>query len=302
VFTVKLLGVLAAQPTATAITSGQVVSYKSHSWIIDCGEGFQMKMQKYKISRNKIKAILISHLHGDHVYGLPGLLTSLAIANRTEPLLIVGPEGIQAFTESILKYSHAFLPFDIQYYHCHCLSSESIYEDQYLTIQTIPLEHRVPTVGYVFREKPHRPNLIREQIESLELNVDQIKLLLQNQPITLANNMIINLGEVSTPAKTPRSYAYCSDTIYSDNVIKNIGQVTTLYHESTYMEVDAASAPKWGHSTAKQAATVAKSVSAEQLILGHYSGKYASYDDLLTEAQEIFPNSILGSEGLEVPI
>jgi ribonuclease Z len=226
----------------------------------------------------------------------------MAIGGRVDPLQIIGPPGIQEWLENTLKLTYAHLPYVIQYIIFNSTSSQ-IYEDEYVTIDTIPLNHRVPACGFLITEKIFRPNIDVNKIVKFGLVREQIKALVRGEQTVTNDGNILTLEDISLPNRRRRAYAYVSDSAYSEEVIHNLsGRVTTLYHESTYIDVDNASAIKWGHSTALQAAAVARESGAEKLVLGHFSGKYESLDIFHREAASVFPNVTLAYPGLMLEV
>lgn len=293
-----ILGCHSSTPKTNTNPSAQVLEIKNHTFLIDCGEGTQVQLRKNKIKFSKIKRIFISHLHGDHVYGLIGLISTFRLLNHADDLHIYGPKGIKEFIVTQLRLSDSYAKYPIIFHQLSSSESELIYEDDKVTIQTIPLEHRIYTNGYLFKEK----------LDERKLNIDAIKKypeiekcdyqnLKNGRDFQLKNgNKIPNIQLTFNPNK-PLSYAYCSDTLFNKNIIPIIKNVDLLYHESTFLEYHKDLALKTKHSTAKEAATIAKLANVNKLILGHYSSRYKDLKLFEQEAKTIFPDTDLAIEG-----
>lgn len=296
-FTVTILGTNAAYPTQDSITSAQILNINEHLYLIDCGEGTQMKMQQYGVRRNRINAIFISHLHGDHLYGLPGVLTSFGHFQRSKPLSIFGPKGIKEYVEVTLRLSQAYIGFEIHIIEINDASLQKIYEDAYIDVYAFPLTHRIPTFGYRFTEKIGLSKIRPEKIEEYQLSYEDIKCIKKGQDLQLTNKNIIKNEELTYPKPKGRSFAYCSDTMYDENIIPYISNVDILYHEATYLEDMEEQAGERMHSTSTQAAKIAQKGDVGQLILGHFSTRYKPLDLFLTQSKSVFSDSHLGIEG-----
>ena len=270
--------------------------------MIDCGEGVQTQMQKMGLSMMNIGHIFISHNHGDHVFGLPGLVGTMDLLGRTAELHVHGPLQVGDFINFLLKtfytdigYKLIFHPVDV---HQHTL----VYEDRSITVYSIPLQHRLPTCGYLFKEKPGLPHIRREMIDAFNIPISQINNIKAGASWTTEDGTIIPHERLTTPAKPPRSYAYCSDTVYLPHLKDILHGVTLLYHEATYMHERALRAEQTRHTTALQAAMLARDAKVEKLCVGHFSASLKDENALLHEAQSVFPNTILANEGLVVSI
>ncbi|MEM0992038.1 MAG: ribonuclease Z [Bacteroidota bacterium] len=296
-FEVSILGTNAAIPAYDRMLSAQVFNNDNRIYLIDCGESTQLQLKKLKINKNKIRQIFISHLHGDHIFGLPGLITSFGLLGRDHPLEIFAPAGMKAWLEATFKYSYSGVPYELIITEVDPTIHQLIYEDQHVDVFTIPLEHRIPTCGYLFREKPVLPKIIPAQIEKYGLSIEAIKKIkYQGEDYVDQHGNVIPNSEMTTPPPYPRSYAYCSDTAYSERIIPWIEGVDLLYHESTYMQKHLANAIQSKHSTAIQAANIAAAAGVGQLLLGHYSSRYQNLLPLLEEAKSVFPNTFLAEE------
>ena len=301
-FELNILGCGSAKPTTRHQPTSQILNVRGKFFMIDCGEGVQTQMQKMGLSMMNIGHIFISHNHGDHVFGLPGLVGTMDLLGRTAELHVHGPLQVGDFIDFLLKtfytdigYKLIFHPVDV---HQHTL----VYEDRSITVYSIPLQHRLPTCGYLFKEKPGLPHIRREMIDAFNIPVSQINNIKAGASWTTEDGTIIPHERLTTPAKPPRSYAYCSDTVYLPELKDILHGVTLLYHEATYMHERALRAEQTRHTTALQAATLARDAKVEQLCVGHFSASLKDENALLHEAQSVFPNTILANEGLVVSI
>lgn len=300
-FQVLVLGTNAALPLKGKITSAQILNADDNLYLLDCGEGTQMKIEQYRIKRNRIKAVFISHLHGDHCYGLPGLLTSLSHHHRKTPLHIFGPAGIRNFVEVVLECSNAYLGFEIHIHETDTTQHSKIFEDQHIEVFTIPLVHRVPTCGYLIRQRIRGRNLKEDAIREYHLTIPQIKQAKKGEDIQTAMGIIPNAELTKDPQK-PRSYAYCTDTVYHPEMIPLIKDVDVLYHETTYLDDLESEAAARMHSTISQAARIAVAANAGRLLAGHFSGRYADVRVFEQAGKALFANILAAEEGLVVDI
>ena len=301
-FELNILGCGSAKPTTRHQPTSQILNVRGKFFMIDCGEGVQTQMQKMGLSMMNIGHIFISHNHGDHVFGLPGLVGTMDLLGRTAELHVHGPLQVGDFIDFLLKtfytdigYKLIFHPVDV---HQHTL----VYEDRSITVYSIPLQHRLPTCGYLFKEKPGLPHIRREMIDAFNIPVSQINNIKAGASWTIEDGTIIPHERLTTPAKPPRSYAYCSDTVYLPELKDILHGVTLLYHEATYMHERALRAEQTRHTTALQAAMLARDAKVEKLCVGHFSASLKDENALLHEAQSVFPNTILANEGLVVSI
>lgn len=296
-FDLTLLGVNAATPAFDRHPSAQVLCIQEHYFLIDCGEGTQMQMLKYGVKRNKINHIFISHLHGDHIFGLVGLLTSYGLNGRLAPLDIFSPAGLQEMIDVQVRYAGGGLPYPVRFHEVNCSESAIVFENDQLTVRSIPLEHRVPTSGYLFKEKWRPRNMRPEKIQAYQIHFSEIPGIKAGADFTLPDGTVIPNAELTFDPPTPRSFAYCSDTRYTETIIPIIKGVDLLYHESTFCTEFQEQAELSMHSTAKEAATIAKKAGVKKLLLGHYSSRYRELDPFVEEAKSIFQESYLGEEG-----
>jgi len=293
-----ILGYHSATPRINAFPTAQILEIKNHTFLIDCGEGTQIQLRKFKISFAKINHIFISHLHGDHFFGLIGLLSSFGLLSRTKPMNIYAPIGLKEIIELQLAISQSNMSFPLVFHELSNSKSELICEDKNVEVYTIPLTHRIYTNGFLFKEKPTLYNLDLKAIEKYpEIErCDYFNIKKGKDFITKNGTVIKNNNLVLSPKKL-LSYAFCSDTSYQPRIIPMLRNVDLLYHEATFTEQHKELAIKTGHSTAKQAAKIAKKAKVELLVLGHFSSRYKEYSTHQNEAKEIFENTVLAEEG-----
>jgi len=265
--------------------------------MIDCGEGAQIRLTDFRIKRSKINQIFISHLHGDHIFGLPGLLNSFSLAGRKKPLEIFSPKGLQRMIDVIFETSNAHLNYEIIFHEVDTQKHKLVFENKKIKVYSIPLQHRVPTTGYLFKEKPFPKNIIPEKIAEHNIPFSKINDIKKGADFTAAEGIVIPNDELVFEAKTPRSYAYCSDTVYLESIIPIIKKVDLLYHEATFGEEFGDLSFERGHSTTKEAATIAQKAEVGKLLIGHFSTRYLDLNILLKESKKVFSNSSLAIEG-----
>ncbi|PHR74086.1 MAG: ribonuclease Z [Lutibacter sp.] len=295
---VTILGCHSATPRTSAHPTSQLLEIQNRFFLIDCGEGTQVQLRKYKIKFSKIKHIFISHLHGDHIFGLIGLISTFRLLNRNAKLHVYGPKGIKEFIVTQLRLSHSFAGYPIEFHELISKESELIYEDEKVTVHTIPLSHRIYTNGFLFREKIGERKLNISAIKKhSEIEICDYQNLKNGNDYQLENGEIIpNENLTSNPLK-PLSYAFCSDTSYKEDIVPIIKNVDLLYHETTFLNDKKDLAKTTKHSTALQAAKIAKLANVDKLIIGHYSSRYKDIEAFKTEAQEVFHNTELAIEG-----
>lgn len=293
-----VLGCHAATPKVNAFPTSQVLEIKNHSFLIDCGEGTQVQLRKYSIKFSKINHIFISHLHGDHFYGLIGLISTFTLLNRNKTLTIYGPKGIKEVITLQLKLSNSWTQYPLHFCELSNTETEIIFEDDAVIVKTIPLKHRIYANGFLFLEKIGERKLNIETIKKYrEIEICDYQNLKNGKDFKCQSGEILKNNLLTFDPPKPLSYAYCSDTRYSINIIPQINNVTCLYHESTFLTDKEILAEKTGHATAAQAATIAKMANVKLLILGHFSSRYKNTDDFKTEAIAIFENTELAKEG-----
>lgn len=294
-FNVTILGSSSAVPSLERGLPAQVVNFNEELFLIDCGEGTQMQMQKFGVRASRIRHILISHLHGDHYLGLTGLLSSMSLQGHNRPVDLYAPRELAEVLTVQFRCTGIILQFPL---HFHPLDMEKpavIIDNELLTVSTLPLAHGLPTVGFLFREKEKPRNLIKERLPA-ELPFEHLKALKRGEDVCYQGKTFA-AADYTLPPKPPRSYAYCSDTLYHEPVIEWAKGVSLLYHEATFADDMVERARKTFHCTARQAAAVALQAQAGSLILGHFSVRYRTPDVLLEEAREIFPNTLAATDG-----
>ena len=297
-FRVHILGCGSALPTLHHNASAQVVEIRGKLFLIDCGEGTQVQLRRSRLRFTKISAVFITHLHGDHCFGLIGMLSTFGLLGRTARLAIYAPVALEDMLKRQMQlFCHDF-DYEVDFHAVDTTQQQVIYEDRSLTVETIPLEHRMPCCGYLFREKPSLPHIRRDMIDFYQIPVSQINNIKAGADWTTPDGEVVKNERLVEPADPVRSYAYCSDTRYIPTLHERIKGVSTLYHESTYGEDNLLMAQKYYHSTARQAALVAREAGVGQLLLGHYSSRYEDEQVLLREAQEVFKNTRLTDENV----
>ena len=295
-FRVHILGCGSALPTLRHYASAQLVEVRGKLFMVDCGEGTQMQLRRCHVHFNKVGHVFISHLHGDHCFGLIGMISTFGLLGRTATLHVHADPALEPL---LLQQQNAFcrdLDYEVVFHLLDATQQQVVFEDRSLTVETIPLSHRLPTCGFLFREKPGLPHIRREMIDFYQIPTSQIQNIKNGADWTTEDGTVVENSRLVTAAEPPRSYAYCSDTRYLPQLYKQLSGVTTLYHESTYGEDNLQKAEKYYHSTARQAALVARDAGVRQLILGHYSSRYNDENILLDEAKEVFPNTVLANE------
>lgn len=291
-----ILGAGSALPTRNNFPTSQILELREKQYMIDCGEGTQIRMRQMGLKINRLGHIFISHLHGDHCFGLIGLISSFGMLNRTADLYVHGPFGITKLFETQIAFFCEDLPFKLIFEEYDTTKNELIFDDRSVAVYSIPLKHRVLCSGFLFKEKPRDRHIIREMIDFYQVPVSQLHLIKAGADFINADGDIIpNERLTSAPDKTI-SYAYCSDTAYSERIIPIIKGVDLLYHEATFAESEKVRAKKTMHSTAIQAATIAKKAEVEKLLIGHFSARYADQHQLLEEAKSVFQQTILAQD------
>lgn len=302
-FQIKFLGVGSAYPTPRHWPSAQVVEHNGNTFIIDAGEAVQLAIRQNKVKLGKINHIFISHMHGDHVLGLPGLISTIALLGKDSGSLTIHTFADGAdIIKTILGYFCRETPFEIKYNILNPEKSETIVETKELIVSTFPLYHRVPCVGFLFKEKPKAKHLLPEKCKEHGVPMKLYRDIIGGADFTKEDGTIVPNSELTSPADPSTSYAYCSDTMYDERVAESIKGVDCVYHEATYANDYEGIAAGRGHSTASEAARIATLACAKQLILGHFSPRYENEDQHLIDAQAIFSNTVLSTEGLSIEI
>lgn len=298
IFEVTILGCGAAAPTTKHNPSAQVVNVHDKLFLVDCGEGTQMQLRHNRIKFQRIHHIFISHLHGDHYLGLVGLISSFHLLGRKNELHIYGPADLKTLVEINLKLSDTFLNFPLIFHATLPKEVTLLYEDATLTVESIPLKHRIECTGFLFREKEHVPRIKKERVIEHRLQPTQILALKRGESVVLSSGEELTSAAACYATPEQRSYAYCSDTAYKEDLVEQLRGVDLLYHEATFIETEAERAKFTFHSTAKQAATLALKAEVKELLLGHFSSRYKTEQPFLDEAQPLFPATRLAAEGL----
>jgi len=294
-FEVTILGSSSATPVFNRNPSAQLLNCNEKYYLIDCGEGTQLQLAKYNLKAARIDHIFISHLHGDHYFGLIGLLSSLHLNGRIKPMQIFGPKPLLEILEIQFKYSDTTLRYPIEFFPIEANESQQIFENGDLIVKTIILNHRIPTTGFIFEQKKRQRKLIKEKTDDIPMAY--YTALKKGMDVELPDGTIIRSEDYTTPADSPRSYAYCSDTMYDERYFSIIKNCNTLYHEATFMHELLDRANETHHTTALQAGEIAKINGIDKLLIGHFSSRYKTLQMLLEEAQSVFENTELAVEG-----
>jgi len=296
-FSVTILGSSSAQPTLTRFPTSQVVSLNERLYMIDCGEGTQIQLRKFGIKTGKINHIFISHLHGDHIFGLPGLISTMALGGKKGELHIYSHSELKLMMDQLMKFMIEFEDFKVIYHPLNFRSRAVIYEDSKIIVDSFPLKHRIPCCGFIFREKPHDLHLRGDIIDYLNIPIrDRIAIKNGADYLTPEGKTILN-QDLTFPADPVRSYAFCTDTLCLKKIIPIIENVDLLYHEATFADDLSDLALKTYHTTARQAAQLALEADVKKLIIGHFSSRYKSVIPLVDEARVVFPNTFSANDG-----
>lgn len=297
IFEVSILGSSSATPIYQRHPTAQVLNIHERLFLVDCGEGTLIQLNRYKIKFHRINHIFISHLHGDHYLGVLGLLSTMHLQGRTIPINLFCPPQLKEIIEIQLKYSETILRFPINYYLLDSKNREVIFSDDDIEVSTIILNHRIPCTGFLFKEKPRFRKLIKDQLQKYSIPVTAYQDLKNGLDYVDQNGRVIANSIVTSDPRKPRSYAFCSDTCYDENILPTINKVDLLYHEATFLSDKEERAKETYHSTAAQAATIAKKANVSRLIIGHFSARYKNLYPLLDEAKEVFAETTLAMEG-----
>jgi len=289
-----ILGYNSAIPTVKSAPTAQFLEMEERCFLIDCGEGTQVQLRKAKAKFSKINHIFISHLHGDHVFGLPGLISSFRLLGRETPLHVYGPKGIKEMMETIFRITETHQGFEVVFHELSSKKSEKVFEDNRVEVFTIPLDHRIYCNGYLFKERPKERHLNMQEISKYpEIEICDYHNLKRGKDIQLSDGYILKNENLTKPAEPSVSYAFCSDTRYLESIIPIIKNVDVLYHEATFLHDLKKMADYTGHTTALEAAKIARKANVKKLILGHFSNRYNDLSVFLNEACEIFPETYL---------
>lgn len=296
-FELTILGCSSATPTSTRNPTAQLLNIAERFFLIDCGEGTQMQLRRFKVKFQRIDHIFISHLHGDHFLGLMGLLSSMHLLGRNNELHLYCPAELQEIIEVQNKHSQTRLNYQIIYHHHTYENDALLFEDDKVEVRSIVLNHRIPCSGFIFREKPGTGNISKEIIGKYKLTVEEILYIKNGSDLTLSDGTVIPNNKIISNKYEPRSYAFCSDTIYDESIIPFIKNVDLLYHEATFMHSMLDRAKQTHHTTALQAGIMAQKANVKKLMIGHYSARYKDIEPLVAEAKINFENTIPAVEG-----
>lgn len=284
-------------PTTLHNPPSQLVDMNEKLFLIDCGEGTQLQMRKYKARMSKLHSLFISHLHGDHIFGLPGLLSTLSMLGRTGDLNIYAHKEIDFLLSPLLTYMGTHISFKINLFPLNADHQELLFENKSIKVTSFPLKHRIATNGFLFEQKEAPRHIIREMIDFYHIPIRQIQEIKNGADFLTPDGTLIRNEQLTYPGSPARRYAYCSDTAYAPEIIPYIENVDLLYHEATFAESELARAGETFHSTARQAAEIARAARVKKLVIGHYSSRYSELGTLLKEAVAVFPDTELAVEG-----
>lgn len=296
------MGSSSALPTSKRFPAAYVLNAHERFFLIDCGEGTQIQLRKYRIKLSRLNHIFISHLHGDHTFGLFGLLSSFNLIGRKHELHIYGTPELEVVLNTHFDLFNIHPGYHINFHEISCNASETLYEDEKIEIESFPLKHRIPTCGFLFKEKPKLRRLKKEMIEEYSIPIQDRDNIKKGADFHAKSGKIIANKFLTSNPPASKSFAYCTDTLFHRGIVTKISGVDLLFHESTFMEDEAARARETFHSTAKQAASIAKEAKVKKLLLGHFSARYKDLSPLLKEAQSVFPEVELAEEGKTIDI
>lgn len=301
-FEVHILGCGSALPTTRHLATSQVINIREKLFMIDCGEGAQVQLRKSRLKFSRLNHIFISHLHGDHCFGLMGLISTFGMLERTANLHIHCHADLQHILEPQIEFFCKGMPYNVVFELFNPGEQAVIYDDRSVSVETIPLRHRVPCCGFLFREKPTPNHIRRDMIDFYQIPTYLINRIKNGEDYVLEDGTVIPNTRLTTPSDPPRSYAYCSDTCYLPRICEQIKGCDLLFHEATFAAADAKRAKETFHTTAPQAAEIAKAAQVKKLVIGHYSARYEDESILLKEASEVFPQTILAQENLRIEL
>jgi ribonuclease Z len=296
-FEVTILGSSSATPIYNRNPTSQVLNINERLYLVDCGEGTQQQMLRFDVRASRIDHIFISHLHGDHYLGLIGLLSSLHLNGRKKALKLFGPPQLKEIIDLQFKYSETKLQYEVDFIETNPNKAETIITNEDVIVETIPLDHRIACTGFLFREKKRLRKLLKDELERIGVPVEHYTALKKGADYTDNQGNVYNNDTLTTDSDEPKTYAYCSDTLYNEQYFKQITNADLLYHEATFLNNMLDRAKETHHTTALQAAEIAVTVNAKKLLIGHFSARYKALDELLEEAQTVFPNTVLAIEG-----
>ena len=302
-FELKILGSASATPVLGRHPTAQVLTAGPAQYLLDCGEGTQWRLLENRVRHQRLRAVFISHLHGDHVFGLFGLLGTMHLAGRTEPLCLLGPPGLDELLTMQFRSSTTQLQFDLRYTRVDTGVHAVVYEDAQVRVWSLPHQHRIPCAGYLFEERPRRANLLKDRLPA-GLSASQLAQLAQGEDVLdeTQQTLLVRHADVAGPAPTPRRYAFCSDTRFLPWLADLVRGADLLYHEATFLDESRERAAQTYHSTARQAAELAQAAAVKQLLIGHFSSRYKTLEPLLAEARAVFERTDLALEGLTISL
>lgn len=296
-FKIHILGCGSAKPSNGHLPSCQVLDLRGKLYMIDCGEGAQMQWSRVGLGMTRLGHIFISHSHGDHCFGLPGLISTMGLLGRTADLHVHAPADLKPFVDCVLDRFCREMDYHVYFHEVDTKQYQMVYEDRSVEVWSLPLQHRMPCSGYLFREKPLLPHIRPEMLEAYHIPVSQVNNIKAGMDWVTEDGEVIPHERLTRPAVPPRSFAYCSDTLYRPQLSEWVRGVDMLFHEATFGEEFVRRAEQTGHSTPRQAALIAKSAQVKRLLLGHYSGRVKDEEAHLAEAKAVFPESFLSCEG-----
>lgn len=297
-FELHILGCGSALPTTRHFATSQVVNLRDKLFMIDCGEGAQMQLRKSRLKFSRLNHIFISHLHGDHCFGLMGLISTFGLLGRTAELHIHSPKGLEELLTPMLNFFCHTLAYKVIFHEFDTRQTSVVYEDCSMTVTTIPLQHRIPCCGFLFAEKARPNHIIRDMVDFYKVPVYELNRIKNGSDYVTPEGEVIANTRLTRPSDPPRKYAYCSDTIFRPEIVEQLSGVDLLFHEATFAESELARAKETYHTTAAQAARIALEAGVRQLVIGHFSARYEDESILLKEASAVFPNTILAKENL----
>ena len=297
-FELHILGCGSALPTTRHFATSQVVNLRDKLFMIDCGEGAQMQLRKSRLKFSRLNHIFISHLHGDHCFGLMGLISTFGLLGRTAELHIHSPKGLEELLTPMLNFFCHTLAYKVIFHEFDTRQTSVVYADRSMTVTTIPLQHRIPCCGFLFAEKARPNHIIRDMVDFYKVPVYELNRIKNGSDYVTPEGEVIANTRLTRPSDPPRKYAYCSDTIFRPEIVEQLSGVDLLFHEATFAESELARAKETYHTTAAQAARIALEAGVRQLVIGHFSARYEDESILLKEASAVFPNTILAKENL----
>ena len=301
-FEVNILGCGSALPTTRHFASSQVVNIREKLFMIDCGEGAQLQLRRSKLKFSRLNHIFISHLHGDHCFGLMGLISTFGLLGRTATLHIYAHQELEKLLKPQLDFFCQGMTYTVEFHTIDPSKAATIYEDRSVTIRTIPLRHRIPTCGFLFQEKQTPNHIIRDMVDFYQIPVFELNRIKNGEDYITPDGTVVPNHRLTIPSAPARSYAYCSDTIFLKSIVPQIKGVDLLFHEGTFAQSEAARAKETFHTTAMQAAEIARDAEVKQLLIGHFSARYEDESILLKEAQSVFPATLLAKENLRITL